>query len=295
MYPWLQSTFLQLSSRIASNKLHHALLLQGEDGIGKDAFASSLAKLLLCQERQGDQTCGQCQSCKLNASETHPDLYKIESEKQIGVDLVREAIKNLTGTAHMSGCKVLIIYQADRMTESSANALLKTLEEPTDNTFLLLITENPESILPTIISRCEKQLLPSPNFVNTVAWVKQHHQGVIDENFARLFVGRPLTLLNELQQEQSYNYQDFTTGIQGVMTNNLNAIQLAADWQNHSEKVIKWLHAWVKQSYLSTQNEAFWQLNIRCIAASKKLKNPGVNKTLTLAELLTALANFESN
>ncbi|MEP0354920.1 DNA polymerase III subunit delta' [Paraglaciecola sp.] len=295
MYPWLQSTFLQLSSRIASNKLHHALLLQGEDGIGKDAFASSLAKLLLCQERQGDQTCGQCQSCKLNASETHPDLYKIESEKQIGVDLVRDAIKNLTGTAHMSGCKVLIIYQADRMTESSANALLKTLEEPTDNTFLLLITENPESILPTIISRCEKQLLPSPNFVNTVAWVKQHHQGVIDENFARLFVGRPLTLLNELQQEQNYNYQDFTTGIQGVMTNNLSAIQLATDWQNHSEKVIKWLQAWVKQSYLSTQNEVFWQLNIRCIAASKKLKNPGVNKTLTLAELLTALANFESN
>ncbi|WP_289030082.1 DNA polymerase III subunit delta' [uncultured Paraglaciecola sp.] len=295
MYPWLQPTFSQLSSRISANKLHHALLLQGADGIGKDIFALTLAKLLLCQDRQGEQICGRCQSCKLNASETHPDLYKIESEKQIGVDLVREAIKNLTGTAQMSGAKVLIIYRADSMTESSANALLKTLEEPTDNTFLLLITEKPESILPTILSRCEKQVLPSPSLENTLDWVKQHHQGDIDENFARLFVGRPLTLLDELQQEQSFNYQDFITGIQGVMTGNLNAIQLATDWQSHTGKVIKWLQAWVKQSYLSTQKEGFWRINLLCIAALKKLKNPGVNKTLTLAELLAALANFESN
>ncbi|MFT2090896.1 DNA polymerase III subunit delta' [Paraglaciecola sp. 2405UD69-4] len=288
MYPWLQAVFTQLSLRIQNNKLHHALLLQGGDGIGKDVFALSLAKLLLCQNRQGDNICGQCQSCKLNASETHPDLYKIESEKQIGVDLIREAIKNLADTAHMSGAKVLIIYGADSMTESSANALLKTLEEPTNNTFILLITEKPERILPTIISRCEKQVLPSPSLQETFNWVQSQYSGVLDENFALLFTGRPLTLLDELQQEQSFSYQDFIAGIQGVISGGVNPIQLAADWQSHIDKAIKWSQVWVKQSYMATPQDDLWDVNLRCADALKKIKNPGVNKTLVLAELLTS-------
>jgi DNA polymerase-3 subunit delta' len=110
VFPWLDNSFKQLSSRIADNKLHHALLIQGPSGIGKSSFVLQLGQLLLCKARQGHKVCGQCQSCLLNSSSTHPDLHVVESDKQIGVEQIRDAIKKLISSAHMSGAKVLIIY-----------------------------------------------------------------------------------------------------------------------------------------------------------------------------------------
>ena len=295
MYPWLQTTFKQLSIRLASDKLHHGLLIQGPNGLGKAGFALDLAKLLLCQNRQGEKVCEQCQGCQLNASETHPDLHKVESEKQIGVDQIRDAIKQLTGSAQMSGAKVLIIYQADSMTESSANALLKTLEEPTANTYLILTTDKPERILPTILSRCEKLTLPLPNLSTTLGWVKSQHPGEIDINFAQLFAHRPLTLLEELQYEQRFSYDNFITGVRGLISGQENAVKLASDWQEHADKVVKWLQAWVKQGFINNASEQLWHINTLAIGVLKKLKNPGVNKTLVLAELLSELGNIELN
>ena len=72
MFPWLDTSFKQLSDRIAAAKLHHALLIQGPSGLGKASFTMQLGQLLLCKDRQGDKVCGQCQSCLLNAANTHP-------------------------------------------------------------------------------------------------------------------------------------------------------------------------------------------------------------------------------
>ena len=290
MFPWLNASFIQLSDRIAAAKLHHALLIQGPAGLGKSSFALQLAQLLLCKQRQGHMVCGQCQSCLLNAATTHPDLQVVESDKQIGVDQIREAIKKLVSSAHMSGAKVLIIYHAHTMTESSANALLKTLEEPTANTFLLLTTDKPERILPTIKSRCEKLALPLPTLDSTLAWVKTQYDADIDINFAKLFSARPLALLAELQEEQSFTYEIFSTGLDALLQKQTSAMQLATAWQDNADKVLKWTQYWARQQCTDQSSETVWQLNQQATKVTKQLRNPGVNKTLVLTELLDKLA-----
>lgn len=290
MSPWLDTTFTQLSSRIASAKLHHALLIQGPSGLGKSGFTIQLAHLLLCSARQEDKVCGHCQSCLLNSASNHPDLHIVESEKQIGVDQIRDAIKKLVGAAHLSGAKVLIIYDAHTMTESSANALLKTLEEPTDNTFLLLTTDKPERILPTIKSRCEKLALPLPDLDTTIAWVRMQIDEDIDRNFAKLFSARPFALLKELQEAQNFSYETFSTGIQALLQGQKNAIQLAMDWQDNADKVVKWIQYWARQQCSEQVSETIWQLNSQATKVTQQLRNPGINKTLVLTQLLDKLA-----
>ena len=290
MFPWLETCYKQLSDRIEAAKLHHALLIQGPSGLGKSSFALHLAQLLLCKDRQGDKVCSQCQSCLLNAATTHPDLHVVESDKQIGVDQIRDAIKKLVSSAHLSGAKVLIIYHAHTMTESSANALLKTLEEPTANTFLLLTTDKPERLLPTIKSRCEKLALPLPSLDSTLAWVKTQYDADIDINFAKLFSARPLALLAELQEEQSFTYEMFIAGLDALLQGQTSAMQLALDWQDSSDKVLKWTQYWARQQCSEQVSETVWQLNLQATKVAQQLRNPGVNKTLVLTELLDKLA-----
>ncbi len=290
MFPWLDTCFKQLGNRIAADKLHHALLIQGPSGLGKSSFALQLAQLLLCKARQGDKVCGQCQSCLLNAATTHPDLHVVGSEKQIGVDQIRDAIKKLVSSAHMSGAKVLIIYHAHTMTESSANALLKTLEEPTGNTFLLLTTDKPERILPTIKSRCEKLALPLPSLDSTLTWVKTQYDADIDINFAKLFSARPLALLAELQEEQSFTYEIFSAGLDALLQGQTSAMQLAMAWQDSADKVLKWTQYWARQQCTEQVSETVWQLNLQATKVTQQLRNPGVSKTLVLTELLDKLA-----
>jgi DNA polymerase-3 subunit delta' len=290
VFPWLEVSFKQVSNRIADAKLHHALLLQGPSGLGKSSFALQLGQLLLCKARQGDMACGQCKSCLLNTATTHPDLHVVESDKQIGVDQIRDAIKKLSSSAHMSGAKVLIIYDAHTMTESSANALLKTLEEPTANTYLLLTTDKPERLLPTIKSRCEKLTLPLPTLDSTLAWVKTQHNSDIDINFARLFSSRPLALLAELQEEQKFTYEIFSAGLVALLQKQTSAVQLAMDWHDNAEKVLKWTQYWARQQCTEQISETVWQLNLQASKVNRQLRNPGVNKILVLAELLDKLA-----
>ncbi|MEP1446943.1 MAG: DNA polymerase III subunit delta' [Paraglaciecola sp.] len=290
MLPWLEGSFQQLSVRIAADKLHHALLLQGPSGLGKANFALDLARLLLCHSRQGDKVCGRCQSCLLNIANNHPDLHIVESDKQIGVDLIRDAIKKLVGSAHMSGAKVLIIYSAHTMTESSANALLKTLEEPTSNTFLILTTEKPERVLATIRSRCEKLALPLPNIRTTMAWVQSQTNTEIDINLAKLFSTRPLALLAELQEEQSFTYDIYSLGLGKLLQKRISALQLASDWQDNADKVVKWTQYWARQQCSEQQPDSVWELHQQAAKAIKQLRNPGVNKILVLTQLLDKLA-----
>ncbi|MFT5674806.1 MAG: DNA polymerase-3 subunit delta' [Paraglaciecola sp.] len=293
MYPWLVQPYQQLCQRQKQGKLHHALLLQGHEGIGKNEFAQYLSRYLLCSNKQSDKACGECQGCRLNAAGSHPDLHIIESEKQIGVDQIRDAIKKLFGTSQMSGAKVLVIYAAHTMTESSANALLKTLEEPTPNTFLLLTTCKPERLLPTILSRCEKLLLAGPDMPTYTRWLEGLGHGKVDKDFLRLYANSPLTLLDELKEQQTFTYQQFLLGIEGISSNQNNPAELALNWQEHAEKVVKWLQYWLIEQLklFPSQADTLWPLHSACVLATEQLRNPGINKSLLLANLLQHLVS----
>ena len=99
MYPWFNDVFHSFTSRYLANKLHHALLLSGASGIGKYRLAQELGNALLCKTPTQQGACETCSSCLLRIAGNHPDLYILESEKQLGVDKIREGIAKLSGTA----------------------------------------------------------------------------------------------------------------------------------------------------------------------------------------------------
>lgn len=146
-----------LQEGIKQGNLSHAYIINGETGSGRRLLASALTKTLLCENRteQGD-ACGKCKSCLQADSNNHPDIRFITHEKaSIGIDDIRDQLINdITIKPYSSSHKVYIIPDANKMTEQAQNALLKTIEEPPEYAVILLLTENAQNLLPTIISRC---------------------------------------------------------------------------------------------------------------------------------------------
>ncbi|MCR5104521.1 MAG: DNA polymerase III subunit delta' [Eubacterium sp.] len=143
-------------SNIEQNKVSHAYIIGGEDGSGKSVLAHSFAKALQC-ENGGSESCGECKSCKQAESGNHPDIIYVTHEKPntISVEEIREqVVDSMQIKPYSSKYKVYIIKEADRMTESAENALLKTIEEPPEYAVILILTSNVEKLLPTIRSRC---------------------------------------------------------------------------------------------------------------------------------------------
>jgi len=176
MYDWQIEQRDYLNEMLAADKFPHALLFTGPDGTGKVEFAIDYAKKLLCPG-EGQEACGQCHSCQVFAAGTHPDYTNVapaEEGKMIGVDLIRELIVKLSTTSQFGHNTVAIIENAEQLNRNSANALLKTLEEPTSNTILILVCSYPHRLLPTIRSRCLQLVFPTPNTESGIAYLQSH-------------------------------------------------------------------------------------------------------------------------
>ncbi|MBD9500284.1 DNA polymerase III subunit delta' [Pseudomonas sp. BGr12] len=196
IYPWQQGLWQQLSSR---PQHAHAYLLHGPAGIGKRVLAENFVHFLLCQRPEGGKACGQCKACQLLAAGTHPDYFLLEpeeAEKPIRVDQVRELVNFVVQTAQLGGRKVVLLEPAEAMNLNAANALLKSLEEPSGNTVLLLISHQPSRLLPTIKSRCVQQACPQPTAAQARAWLASALPDESPEALDELLVlagGSPLT------------------------------------------------------------------------------------------------------
>lgn len=144
-----------LQTAISQNKVSHAYIINGEHGSGKRLIAGVFAAALQCVEG-GINPCGTCKSCLQAQSNNHPDIIWITHEKlSIGVDDIRVQVNNDMGIKPYAGNrKVYIIPDADKMTEQAQNALLKTIEEPPEYGVVILLTENVNHLLATILSRC---------------------------------------------------------------------------------------------------------------------------------------------
>ncbi|MEW6381415.1 MAG: DNA polymerase III subunit delta' [bacterium] len=154
--------FLQVS--LLKGAISHAYIFTGPDGVGKKLTAFGLAKAVNCLQRKGDY-CGLCDSCRRIDKGIHPDLFLVEPD---GVTLKVEQFRDLQAAIryrpYLARRKVCIIDQADRMSASAANSMLKTLEEPPADMLLILVTGSLDKILPTIRSRCRiVQFSPLPN------------------------------------------------------------------------------------------------------------------------------------
>ena len=196
--PWLEVPLQDALKRTRA----HAVLVHGPEGVGQFEFGLALARAWLCEAEQGARPCGSCASCRLMRSRSHPDFLLLAPEalrdalgwplspddearrkdrkpsKEIRVDEVREAIAWSQRSSTRGRAKVLLIHPAPAMNAVTANALLKTLEEPPGAMRLILSANDPEDLLPTIRSRCQRIALLAPTRAISLAWLAE--QGVDD-------------------------------------------------------------------------------------------------------------------
>ena len=209
MYIWQKKQWQHIMQQRA--KLPHALLLRGSAGTGKQDFAIQLSRSFLCKSPKESYACGECASCVWFKEMHHPDFKLISPEdtdtsedapkkkavkkNQISVAQIRQLIDYLSLSQHQAdGYRVILISPAETLNIASANALLKMLEEPPANTLFLLVSNQPQRLLATIISRCQAIDMPLPPQNEALNWLRA--QGVNHaENLLDYAGGAPLLAL----------------------------------------------------------------------------------------------------
>lgn len=207
LYPWQTLLYQQITHSFMQQRGHHALLFKTDLGLGTCHLIRHFADWLLCQDPRGNQPCGQCKSCLLTASGNHPDFHLIESieGKDIGVEQIRDVNEKLQQFAQQGGNAVVYIAGAERLTEASANALLKTLEEPNDKVYFLLEAPLQSTMLATIQSRCQTWLVHTPEFAQVAEWLQSQFPQVAREDLQialRICHHRPLICKNFLESDR---------------------------------------------------------------------------------------------
>ena len=232
-YPWQDALWQQLAGR----KQHaHAYLLHGPAGIGKRALAERLMASLLCQRPKAQDACGECKSCLLLKAGSHPDNYILEPEeadKAIKVDQVRDLVSFVVQTAQMGGRKVVLIEPVEAMNINAANALLKSLEEPSGDTVLLLVSHQTSRLLPTIKSRCVQQACPLPSEAMSLAWLAKTLPDCSEEERVELLTlaaGSPLAAVNLQAQGVREQRALVVDGVKKLLKQQQSPTQLAEGW-----------------------------------------------------------------
>ena len=193
VYPWNDEAWRSLHG--LRTHLPNALLLKGAAGIGKMDMALNFAQSLLCEAPTDEgMPCGQCDSCHWYEQGTHPDFRLVQPEvlsnledgsekesgkkpsREISVDQIRALGDFANLSAHRGGYRIVLIHPAESMNKNSANAVLKTLEEPTEKLLFVLVTHKPQQLLPTILSRCLSFTVNTPSLEIGAEWLKQ--QGI---------------------------------------------------------------------------------------------------------------------
>jgi len=221
-YPWLRPPFEALVASYQSGRGHHALLVQALPGLGDDALIYALCRFLMCHQPEGQKSCGQCHSCQLMQAGTHPDYYLVQPEKgknTLGIDAVRAVTEKLYERARLGGAKVVWISDAAQLTEAAANALLKTLEEPPENTWFFLACQEPARLLATLRSRCRLYHLAPPGEAYGLAWLQREVtvSQVAALTALRLTSGAPAAALELLQGASQTARQQLCEALDGAL------------------------------------------------------------------------------
>jgi DNA polymerase III subunit delta' len=264
IYPWQQAIWTQLQARLVQGP--RALLLHGPKGIGKLDLARRVARLLLCQKATHAGGCGNCEACSWFDKGIHPDYFQLRPEseagasptdetqesattikerklsEQIPIAAVRDLNRRLALHAHQAGARVIVIEPAENMHPSAANALLKTLEEPPTGVSFILISHQPNRLMKTILSRCEKVRITLPDATASAAWLKS--QSVADPQTAlALAGGAPLEALQALTDDLRKARQTLLEALS--RPNTINILQLSSQLEPYPlRQVLNWMTRW---------------------------------------------------
>jgi len=257
---WLSSAWQELSRRRPA--LPHALLIHGRPGLGKTVLARTFAQALLCESPASDgYPCGSCQACRWFEQGNHPDFRLVEPEaltekaigegegpskgaaapsRQIKVEQIRDLQEFLSIGTHRGGARVILVRPAEAMNASTANALLKSLEEPPPGTVFLLVSSAPDRLLPTVRSRCQRIAVPAAAAEDALPWLKA--QGLKDPEAALRHAGfAPLAALEE--DGEGVRTREALTAC--LARRDATALDLADACQGAApEAVVGWLQKW---------------------------------------------------
>lgn len=253
LYTWHQPIWQQLQLARQQQHLPHALLFSGETGCGHEHLVHALAQSLLClQPDELGYACGQCRSCKVFTAHSHPDfmLLELAEDKQvITVEQIRGLDRFLELSRSYSPHRIAVIIHAEAMNIHAANSLLKSLEEPADNSYILLFTTKPSQLLPTIRSRCQQLRLSLPNQADALAWLQKQILGQEAIELLALTGGRPLAALDEDSGERLKQQTLFFNHLKAVLAGNLSLIEAATQWEKYDrQELVNWQLTWVQQS-----------------------------------------------
>lgn len=303
-YPWQQEIWQGFIQQFSDNRLPHALMLAGSPGLGKRHLAKVMAQYVLCQRPVSESACGQCKSCELNRAGTHPDFIRVapeESGKAIKVDHVRAMTERQHNTAQQSGYKVVTLMPAEAMNSNAANALLKTLEEPAANTLLVLVTDTPSAVLPTIRSRCQLRTMASPPHEQSLHWLTPlvSGSGHSAAELLALSRGAPLAARDLLQGDALELRQRWALDLGQLAVGQADTLSVAASWHKAGgEAAVAWFSAWLHELacwQVGAESARFAKLDSHVSAAFKAI-SPNLlhrfqEKLLHSKQLLSSGAN----
>jgi DNA polymerase-3 subunit delta' len=260
LYPWQAAAWSQLMREM--DRLPHAMLITGEQGIGKRRFAEYLAQFLLCEdEAKTTAPCGMCDGCRWYMAGNHPDYRVLSPEDKesdaseegkpkrksqvIGVDDIRDLADFVNLTAHRKGIRVTVVYPAETLNMAAANAFLKTLEEPPSGAMFILVSNHWRRLLPTIRSRCRVFPMATPEHVTAAAWLAQ--QQVVNPVLHLAHTGgAPLAALEDATAEWLPNRKAFLAHIANPAV--LDVLAVASELEKaklEMSLVVGWLQKWV--------------------------------------------------
>jgi DNA polymerase III subunit delta' len=321
IYPWQNESWEQLRSN--TERMPHALLIHGPQGIGKLALAERFAQGLLCESADvRGEPCGDCAGCRWFGADSHPDFRRVEPEAmarqsaaaedadepaapparaakpsiEIKVDQIRALDDFLNLKSHRDGPRVTLVHPAESMNLNAANALLKGLEEPPGRALFILVSHRPARLLATIRSRCVALPVPVPDAAASLAWLES--QGIQDAAPWLAFASRsPLRALRYARESgatlarrrQALATRDLDA--LGAVTDREQLEELAEVLQKHAlDKAFASFCGSAKYGTASESLEgAAWLRYARLMGRNRALARHPVNPRLFAREMLAGL------
>lgn len=175
LYPWLIQPYNTIIKQHQTKKMHHAVLIKTQRGIGASLLIWFISRWLLCLYPKGTYFCENCHGCKLMSSNNHPDWHNCINDQNnyCNIDTIRYINKKIFQCPQQGRCKIIFLSDIEKITESAANAFLKTLEEPPKNTWFFLINYRDLNYFSTLNSRCLIYKLFIPSEKNSTLWLQQ--------------------------------------------------------------------------------------------------------------------------
>ena len=236
--PWLNETMGQLRQDAITGRLAHAYILSGPSGTGKTLFCRHFAKTLLCMDKSETHSpCGSCASCSTFENVSNPDLLNIcpaDTGKSINIDQIRAVNEFYSYKPHYGTHKITRIQPATSMNTSSANALLKILEEPPEGALIMLIASSAGHLLPTIRSRCLNLQIPQPNWDIMSTWLSDKLSISLSSlnNHSTTLYGGPLEILESINLDNGATslFDGLLADLMALSNGKCNAIEIAKNY-----------------------------------------------------------------